>query len=222
MRIALKPYLFLACLALPLASSGCIPLGILMDKVDPTEPAKYVPARENMVVLVEDYQNPALVEVIAEHMTREIGEELIAHNVAPVINPDKLSVLRSDRNDEYKKMKIPAIGAELGARQILYVDITEFSTEFAPGSEAVKAHAEARVKIVDCITGQTRWPRDAVSTGYLVIVDLPFGEDLHTVNASTVRNALGAQLAAHISRLFHEAPLKNSQDVPSYPESDLR
>jgi hypothetical protein len=222
MFIVSKPILILASVTLLAVTGGCIPLGVLMDKADPTTPAMYVPVKENLVVLVEDYQNPALVEIIAEHMNRQIGEELIAHTVAPVVNPDKLSVLRSERAEEYKKMKITVIGSEVGARQILYVDITQFSMEGASGSEAVKAHAEARVKIVDCITGQTRWPRDGTSAGYLVIVDLPFGADLHNVNTSSVRNALGAELSTRIAKLFYEAPLMKSENVPSYPESDMR
>jgi hypothetical protein len=204
------------------AAGGCQAVAAVLDKSgDPVETAAYVPEKDNMLILVEDYQNPALVEVTADHMTRLIAEDLIAYKVAPIINPDRLNTYRSDLAPEFRKMQIYAIGAELGAMQVLYANITDFTVEAVPGAEIHKGHAEVRVKIVDTRTKLPRWPRDATGLGHQIIVDVPFLGDSSTNTESAVRRALSRELSARISRLFHDFT-RDQEPPPSYPESDLR
>lgn len=195
---------------LPLISAfllvgGCAPAGALLSKVmpDPTVAAKYVPQRDNMLVVVENYQNPATVMEAAEQMDRQIAENLIAHKVAPLVNPDRLTELRTDHPDKYRKLDIPSLGKTMGAGQVLYADVIHFDTESAVGSQMVKAHAEARVRIVDCKTGQTRWPQDT-SGGYPVTVDLPFRPTGNGVNEGYIREALARELSDRVSKLFYD------------------
>lgn len=223
MAAIIKPLLRMMFSTIFLATGGCQAVAAILDKTgDPTEPAKYVPDHDNMLVLVEDFQNPGLIEIEAEHMNRLIAEELVAHKVAPVVNPDRLSVYHSEHQDEYRKMQIPTIGSVVGARQVLYADITEFRVDSMAGSDARKGHAEARVKVVDAITSQTRWPRDATAAGYQVVVDIPFADDSKNVSEIVVRNALSKELASRIAKLFYNAEAKEQEPTPSYPESDLQ
>ena len=140
------------------AAAGCQPIAAILDKVpgDPVISALYVPTHDNLLVIVEDYQNPALIEETAEHIDWLVANEFIEHKVAPVINPSRLTALRTSDPQAYRKLKIPQIGTELGARQVLYANVTDFVVQAAVGTDALKAHAEARVKIVDCASGQTR------------------------------------------------------------------
>lgn len=204
------------------ALAGCQPIAAVLDKMpgDPTIAAVYVPAHDNMAVIVEDFQNPALIEEAAEHIDWLIANELIEHKVAPVINPSRLTVLRTSDPAGYRKMKIPQIGQEIGARQVLYVNVNSYAIESAVGTEALKAHAEARVKVVDCVTGQTRWPRDATSAGYPIMVDIPFLADNQNVNETKVRGALAQAVAMRVATLFYDATSDEPTPAPKYPESD--
>src|SRR5580704_982568 len=94
---------FLAiCVGGCVAAGGCQALAAALDKTgDPTEPAKYSPNKDNMLVLAED---------------------LIAHKVAPIINPDRLTALRDEHREAYRKMQIAEVGKSLGAAQVLYVN----------------------------------------------------------------------------------------------------
>ncbi len=204
--------------------AGCQPIAAIMDKTggDPTEPAHYVPAHDNLAIVVEDFQNPALIEEAAEHIDWLVAMELMEHKVAPIINPNKITVLRTSNPHAYRQMKIPAIGATVGAKQILYVDVTDFTIQSAVGTDALKAHAEARVKIVDCVTGRTRWPRDATTAGFPIAVGIPYAADDENVSDVKIRAALSQALASKVARLFYEATLDASGSAPRYPETDFQ
>jgi hypothetical protein len=213
----------LTLLILAAGISGCQALAAALDKTsDPKEPALYVPDHVDTLVLIEDYQNPALVELLADHMDQLVSEELIANKAAPIINPEKLTLLRLDHPDDYRKMKIPSIGNKLGARQVIYANITDFNITSAGGTELMKGRAEARVKIVDCVTGLTRWPNDATTAGYPVVVEIPFSTDTQNVTAAQVREGLARALASKIARLFYTATVDQPDPSPKYPETDLQ
>ncbi|HWE02128.1 MAG TPA: hypothetical protein VG326_06920 [Tepidisphaeraceae bacterium] len=205
-------------------AGGCQVLAAAADKLgpEPTDPAAYVPEKDNLLVLVESYHNPSSVEVIAEHIDRLIAAELIYYKVAPIINPDRLTVVRHANETTYRQMKLYDIGRQVSARQVLYVDITAFDIESAVGTEALKGHAEAHVKIVDCITGQTRWPRDATQEGYPVVVEIPFAADAQNNSEVVVREALARELSGHIAKLLYAHASGQASDAPSYPETDTQ
>ncbi|HZL35566.1 MAG TPA: hypothetical protein VFC78_09675 [Tepidisphaeraceae bacterium] len=204
---AMKPRLLRLPLYVCLAAiSGCMPLAALMSKVtpEPVKPAQYAPKTDNMLVLVEDFQNPASIMESAEEMDRQIAEALIANKAAPIVNPDLLTELRTAKAEEYRKMPLPAIGRAVGAKQILYANVVQFATDSGVGNQMLKAHAEARVRIVDTATGQTRWPLDAAG-GYPVTVDIPFAPTGADLNETTIREKLSRQLSDKIARLFYGA-----------------
>lgn len=183
---------------------GCMLAGLAMSRVgpDPTMPARYTPRQEELLVLVEDYRNAAALAVTAEQMDRSIAEDLIAHKAAPVVNPDRLTELRSAKGDAYRQMKIPEIGRSVGAKQVVYADVIGFSTEATVGSQIMRGHAEARVRVVDCTTGQTLWPTEA-GAGFPVAVDVPFTPTEDGGNDAAMRQTMARMLADKIGKLFH-------------------
>ena len=204
------------------AVAGCQVLAAGLDKLgpDPVQPALYIPQKDEMAIIVEDYRNPAALAQIGEHMDWVIADELIAFKVAPIINPSRLTTLRAADVDAYRKLKIPEIGRKLKARQVLYVDVSEFSTESATGGAAAQGRAHARVKIVDVQTGQTRWPRDATYAGAPIEVNVPFNVSDVEANDAKVRQALAEALAQRVAHLFHNVTVNDATDVPRYPETD--
>lgn len=199
---------------------GCQGVAAILDKVtpDPVDPAAFTPAKQNLLILVESYQNPASIAVVAEHMDRLIAEDFITFKVAPVVNPDRLTNLRTGKPEEYRRLSIPQIGATLGAEQVVYADVSDFNIQSAVGTDALKAHADARVKVVNCKTGQTIWPRDATSAGFRVSADVPFVADAQNPDEPQVREALARALAQNIAVLFHPHTVGRNSDSPSYPE----
>lgn len=193
---------------------GCAVAGVIADKFapPPTDPAAYKPAHQPTLVMVENFQNPDLVEVHAERLNRDISNELTEHKIAPVIKPQRLMELKASKGAAFGQMDIPAVAKLLGARQVVYVDLVKFSVGPAPGSDMVKGEAEALVKVVD-ENGQTLWPRES-SVGRQVNCETPY---LRTagVDEASAREQMYQKLTDQVARLFYDAP---AEDKPVGPE----
>lgn len=193
--------LLLICLAI---SPGCRIGGALSYKVfGPSKvPAKFVPAHEPTVVLVENYRNPAMTEFDADRIARDVGEDLMKNKVATVIEQDKVHALREADPEKYRDMTIPTLGKKLGAKQVIYVDLLASNVEGDASRNLVRGRADARVRVVDVETGHTIWPVDS-QAGWPVGVQVPYAEADPSA-ASQVQGALLTSLSEQIGRLFHE------------------
>jgi len=186
--------------------AGCVVAGVVASKLSPppTTPAAYKPAQQPTLVMVENYQNPDLVEVHAERLNRDISNEFTEHKVAPVVPPQQLMELKASKGEAFARMDIPAVAKSLGARQVIYVDLVKFSVGPPSGSDMVKGEAEALVKVVD-ENGQTLWPRES-SAGRQVKVETPYLRTDTGVDEAGVREQIYQKLADHVARLFYDAP----------------
>ena len=194
-----------------LSLSGCQVLGVFASKVLPVPdiPATYTPVKDFTLVLVESYNNPAAVGLASDHITRQIVANMVDHRAAPIVNPAILSDMRHHDPAKFEKMEIAAIGREVGAHQVLYVDVREITFEQALGTQMVKAHAEARVKFVDAATGHTLWPVET-NAGYPVTLDSPFANVAKGTSETDIRNQVSSALANQISKLFY--PVSGEQE----------
>ena len=94
-----------------------------------------------------------------------------------------------------------AQGRAAGAKQVLYVELTEFNIDPATGSDRVKGAAEARVRIVDAVTGEVRWPTDT-SQGHTVAVTTSWvGLDSRSGDFP-IRDQMSKDMAGRVARLF--------------------
>lgn len=175
--------------------------------VDPV----YVPTAEPMLVLVENYRNPAGASPDAEQVAQFVTENLKANiknekDKPPklvLVDQEKLLELQNGRPAEFRKMKIPQVGKALGARQVLYVDLLASGVEMTPGSELLRGRFMARVKIVDVETGQNRWPSD-MAEGYPVTWENKPQRPGDKVYPSTVREQALRVGANRVARLFYK------------------
>ena len=209
-------WLFRTLLGLLIGASvgGCAVAGVIADKFapPPTDPAAYKLAQQPTLVMVENFQNPDLVEVHAERLDRDISNELIEHKIAPVIKPQRLMELKASKGPAFGQMDIPAVAKSLGARQVVYVDLVKFSVGPPPGSDMVKGEAEALVKVVDD-GGRTLWPRES-SLGRQVKCQTPYLRTDSGVDESAVREQMYQKLTDQVARLFYDAPVDDKPEVP--------
>jgi hypothetical protein len=208
----------LLCLAALLGCGGCQLMEALFHRGTAAAdvPAQYVPPKEPMLVLVENYHTSGDVETDASHLSIALIQTLKAYKVAPIVDSLKLEQLRDKDQDAYDKMKVDAIGAALGAKQVLYVNVTRAQIESPTGSDSVRGTMAARVRVVDCATGETQWPADS-KVGELVAVQTTWEQNKTDKVRTAVRGEMADQMAEKIGGLFHVSkdtethPLENAQ-----------
>ncbi len=183
---------------------GCIAAGVAAHKLMGPRPveAKYVPAKESLVVMVENYRRPSSALTDDELLSRYIEGFLRGHEVAPIIDSAKLRELRINRPDEFKQMSIAAAARAVGARQVLYVDVVQSELESLMAGESLRGSTAVRVRIIDAATAQTRWPTD-MSDGYPMEQTVSFGKT-KARSEQELKQGLYASLGDRISKLFYK------------------
>ena len=192
----IKRTLRLACVGLLAgAASSCVVPAAIISKLKPPETidAEYKPAKEPTLVFVESYQNPDLYAVESDRLARDISYEFTEHKAFPVVPPQKLIELRSEKGTEFSKMNLPAVARAVGAKQVVYVNLIKFSADPPAGSETVQGECEAVVRFVDASNGKTLFPPDS-SVGR----DVRFKTSALSQEGTT-RDAVQKQLYQHLS-----------------------
>ena len=198
-----------------LLCGGCSVIGAVGGQLSGPQKvaARYRPAREPMLVLVENYHNPAAARLDAQRLTLRLTEELSRRNVAPAIDPGLLESVQS--REGYGKMPIEEVGRSVGARQVLYVNLAAFGASGAVGADVLKGRAEMHVRVVDVATGRTVWPTDA-PRGYPVTVETPWVK-AGRVGDAAVREQLARRCAREVVKLFRTwSPEEENVDGAGY------
>jgi len=182
--------------------SGCAAVGAVGYKVmgPPAVEAKYIPAMEPMLVMVENYRGSS-GSVQDQALDRYLEGLLAAHHIAPLVDATKLRELRRSRPD-YRSMSVSAVATAIGAKQVLYVDVVQNTVEPLLGGESLRGQASVRVKVIDGQTGETRWPGD-MGEGYPVESSVQWGTS-DVRSESELREAVLAPLADKIAKLFYK------------------
>ena len=194
------------------AQPGCTPLGAIAGKVagPPPVKAKYTPPKSQpMLVLVENYRNPAATALDGQLLALRIEEELRRHRVARVVAAEDLEAVRADPS--YAKMTIPAVARAAGAGQVLYVNLATFSVENTVGGDMLRGRTEMTVRVVDASTGATRWPTDN-PTGEAVTAGTPWVRLGEGVSESSVRDQMCRRAATDIVKFFRKHSPEESID----------
>jgi hypothetical protein len=186
--------------------SGCNLLGaaaVVGYKVagPPKVDAKYVPARTPMLVLVENYEHQSTTSLQSDLLSRTLAQQIQVHDIAPVINPAQLQALRDSRGDAYSKMSITEIARELGAAQVLYVQLETADASPLSGGEGYTGSARAKIKLVDATSGNTLWPKNEQQ--YPVAAQTQIDSAHGAADPLSVRRQLYDQLADQVSKLFY-------------------
>jgi hypothetical protein len=195
-----------------IAPPGCTPLGAIAGKVagPPPVKAKYTPPKNQpLLVLVENYRNPAATAVDGQRLSLRIEEELRRHRVARLVAAGNLEAVRAD--PQYSKMTIPAVARAAGAGQVLYVNVATFSVESTVGGDMLRGRTEMTVRVVDAATGATRWPTDN-PTGQAVTAGTPWVRLGEGVSESAVRDQMCRSAATDIVKFFRKHSAEETID----------
>ena|SRR5690348_16389674 len=189
---------------IPIFAGGCNVVGAVADKVSgPDEiKAKYVPPKEPILVLAENFQHPSDTVIESEQLVEKVAQQLKEHNVAPVVDPTAPFNLKASKPTEYQQMTIAQIGRTLGAKQVLYIDIAQSNVFVAEASDMFKGKAVVRVRIVDAESGATRWPEEG-GDGYPLIVETPMLREGEGIDETSVRLQLQEAMGEKVAALFY-------------------
>jgi hypothetical protein len=192
-------------LAVLLMLDGCTAAAALTYKIvgPPDIEAKYHPAKEPLLVMVENYRRPSAALSDSNLLARYIEQNLNEHKTVPIVSTDKVYELKSSRPEDFRKMTVAEIGRELGARQILYVDLTDTTIEPMVGGEALRGSAAARVRMIDAATGQTLWPVETTD-GYPVDESMQWGHITDPRSEVEIKQELYQTLGWKVARLFYK------------------
>jgi len=202
--LALRSFILIVLMCAACFSSvSCQAVALVLYKLSPPPkvPAKYVPKKEPMLVLVENYENPSVTYVASQQLNAALRADLERNKVAPLVDADKIVELRDLNPEAFKKMSIPQLGKSVGAKQVLYINLQSLNVE----GDGVMARgmAQGQVKIIDVATGQTLWPTDLVA-GYELLLQTPHVRIDERTNEQTVRNQLVTSVSDQVSKLFYK------------------
>ena len=98
-----------------------------------------------------------------------------------------------------------AIGRELGAKQVLYVQLKNTDVAPVPGGGGFSGEAVATARIVDAVSGETLWPNEGsqATDGYTVSAVAKIGQR-NGANPMEVRQAMYTRLSVDIAKLFYK------------------
>jgi hypothetical protein len=174
----------------------------------PKMDAQYVMPDVPTVVFIDDPRNlvnpVTLRKVIAEAASQEL---MINQVVTTTITPqDAIAITqRSDRAGN--KMSVEDIGRAVGAQQVVYVLITNFSR--TPDGYTPRPVAAAQVKVIDVVQGQRVFP--TAGEGFPVeavgaaVDPSQFGSRLSN---ATLFEALARQLGDEVAKVFYRHEYK--------------
>jgi hypothetical protein len=196
---------------------GCNAMGLVAADTNGPEtvPAQYVPAKDSMLVLAESYGAAPTAGIDSQYLSFALTQNLRQHEIAPTIDPKILLQLRDANGDQYKHMTIDGIGRAVGAKQVLYVQITVAQLDQPTGGDQIRGAMAAKVRIVDSDTGETRWPAGS-RTGAVVQIQTDWSRN-DSADQTKIHDKMADQLADEIGKLFHsytpDRPPEMGKDV---------
>ncbi|CAN5567906.1 hypothetical protein BH10PLA1_BH10PLA1_09770 [soil metagenome] len=185
--------------------AGCNVIGAIAYKVTPLPktPAKYKPDQDLAVVVVENSRNPGASEIDAQQIAMLVADELRKNKVVPLVDDSAVENLRDQDPKAFKKMSLPAIGRGVGAKQVIYVDLSRVQIEAAVADQMIKGSVDATVRVIDVHSGNLRFPVEAAQ-GWPVSMETPFLTVDEKTDETSLRRRLHDGLAISIGRLFYD------------------
>ena len=178
------------------------------DKV----PAKHELADVRTAVIVDDPLNllgdPSLKSVVATNVIFYLQEEEVL--TAPPVTSQEIGLVAKHLGSRYNKMPLGEIGELVKADQIIHVQITSVTREYAPG--VFRPTAEYLVKVLDVVNRKRVFPEapamrmnEGPEPGELVVSEMRTSttQDQGLSEIQALDRKLAARIGRDASRLFY-------------------
>jgi hypothetical protein len=124
----------------------------------PPIPARYKVPQSPLLVLVENAHSGSIAMPETDALSQVIYEDLQEHKVAPLVDPNKVQELRDRNPAMFNKMSISEVGRQVGAQQVLYIQVNQLDIEAPPASDVVRLKIAVKVQMVETANARTTWP----------------------------------------------------------------
>lgn len=180
-----------------------------------TIPAEHTLAPVRTVVFVDDRANVLPRTVLRVEIGDRVAQDLLAQKLVPsvVATRDAIALTRQ-REDGAKPLSIAAIGRELEAQQVVYIQINSFTLAgdgaFANAGVGtgvgVTPTAKASVKVIDIAAGERAYPLAETGGRELVATtrEIDPGKLRTVAQRRAAEEALAEKLGTTIAKLFYE------------------
>ncbi len=184
--------------------TGCNIVGAMSYAVSgpPMQPAQFKPARRPTLVMVESYSAPSGVMIDGDRFASLLTEQLRVNDVVPTVAPAALYGLRERSGANFSKLTVSQIGRELGADQVIYVDLLGSGIEQAGGT-MMRGKMSMRIRIIDTQSAAILWPVDAAD-GLPVVYSTPMQRLTETDNPEILKTRMLNLMAMKTARLFYD------------------
>lgn len=185
--------------------SGCAAAGAIIGKTipEPPVPAEYVLLQTPVLVIAETKSSDTMTQLDGDRLSRLVSNEIYEYQLAPTIETDELVELRDRLLSKFKSESIQSIGRQVGAEQVVYVEILNVGVGTSAGSDVVKSVASAQVKVIDVASGQVVYPDDSAS-GRLVNFQTRPARLTSEMSPASLRGEALDGLAHNIVKLFRD------------------
>jgi hypothetical protein len=176
-------------------------------------PAEHELAEVRTVVFVDDRRNIFPRTALRTSIGEAIAKDLLARKLVPsMVSPRDAIALARQKESGTRPLSIAAIGRELDAQQVIYVQVDAFSLAGDGGTEGAgfgsTPTASCRVKVIDCVASTRAFPIGGIGEGGRVVTSRIREVDpeaMRTVAARRgIEDRLAARIAVDIAELFYE------------------
>ena len=159
-RLGLRRVIFAVVTAALLAgTAGCMLLSAGAKILEPPVKARFKFAETPLLVVVDDPQHVLGTPDVARRLAGAIIHELTKNDAAKNIIPEeKLIAASHATGDDFMKIPLDKLGRNLGAKQVLNVNVERGAIMGSPG--VLRPTLEVRVRVVDADTGARLFPDD--------------------------------------------------------------
>jgi len=189
-----------------MVAPGCQQLAVLfLPDTRPLVRAEFKLPRGKTAVLVDDFmvdiEDAAVKGRIADRVIELLGTQRALRKVE-FVSSDKLDALTTETPDG-KLVSIRALGKQLGADTVIYVNITQFDLQSDPQTPLALPSGGARVKVIKSETGARLWPIDIAGRS-IRVRGRREPETVEAKNRAKWTGVLVDMLAGKIAKLFYD------------------
>lgn len=157
-----------------------------------------------ILVFIDDRESKIDQPVAIRECHETIADNFARFNVNTRLIPLSEWQQLEQTDEKYEKMSIRQVGEKLGAEQVVYVRVDQFTLQSEPGAPLYKGLFTGRVKVLSTEREPNvrLWPRE--ESGRLVKVETQPVSTGGEKSANDVARELGQRMGKQVAGLFYE------------------